>query len=219
MVFDCCNAFLYEEIEGAEPVARANDHSCHGSCSEQHAPRQLRSWLILNVRQKMKDPALVSGVSENRENKAFRFKRGMHGDQVYFSYAHGKQRAEALEAANAFAADYLAKHGPPQPVSYKGKMTKSNRSGRPGVHPKSNWNRTRDRRYWYWGTVWPGVRSGPMFSLLIWDDDVAFVLASIACDLETFDKEFIELEYSRYLREGKVPAILAKKKLSLPPDE
>jgi len=33
--------------------ARANDHGCHVSCSEQHEPRQPRSWLILNVSQKM----------------------------------------------------------------------------------------------------------------------------------------------------------------------
>jgi hypothetical protein len=38
----------------AEQDARANDHGRHASCSEQHEPRQPRSWLILNVRQKMK---------------------------------------------------------------------------------------------------------------------------------------------------------------------
>ena len=37
---------------GAEPGATANEHACHGSCSEQHAPRQARSSLSLNVRQK-----------------------------------------------------------------------------------------------------------------------------------------------------------------------
>src|SRR5438034_5397220 len=37
--------------ERAEQGARANDHGCHVSCSEQHEPRQPRSWLILNVRQ------------------------------------------------------------------------------------------------------------------------------------------------------------------------
>jgi len=43
---------LYHPNHSAEPCARANDHSCHGSCSEQHAPRQLRSRLIFNVGQK-----------------------------------------------------------------------------------------------------------------------------------------------------------------------
>src|SRR5215204_6576647 len=33
----------------AEQGARANDHGCHASCSEQHESRQPRSWLILNV--------------------------------------------------------------------------------------------------------------------------------------------------------------------------
>jgi hypothetical protein len=44
---------LPERNETAQQGARANDHGCHGSCSEQHEPRQPRSWLILNVRQKM----------------------------------------------------------------------------------------------------------------------------------------------------------------------
>src|SRR5215204_2008170 len=36
----------------AQQGARANDHGCHVSCSEQHEPRQPRSWLILNVGQR-----------------------------------------------------------------------------------------------------------------------------------------------------------------------
>ena len=36
---------------GAEPGATANDHACHGLCSEQHTPRQAQSSLSLNVRQ------------------------------------------------------------------------------------------------------------------------------------------------------------------------
>ena len=38
---------------GAEPSATANERACHGSCSEQHAPRQARSSLSLNVRQNL----------------------------------------------------------------------------------------------------------------------------------------------------------------------
>src|SRR5215204_5124221 len=38
----------------AEQGARANDHGCHASCSEQHESRQPRSWLILNVGRNMK---------------------------------------------------------------------------------------------------------------------------------------------------------------------
>ena len=36
---------------GAEPGATANEPHCHGSCSEQHAPRQRGSSLSFNVRQ------------------------------------------------------------------------------------------------------------------------------------------------------------------------
>ena len=35
----------------AEPGATANEHACHGLCSEQHTPRQARSSLSFNVRQ------------------------------------------------------------------------------------------------------------------------------------------------------------------------
>jgi hypothetical protein len=44
---------LFRNENGAQPGARANDHGCHASCAEPHEPRQPRSWLILNVRQKM----------------------------------------------------------------------------------------------------------------------------------------------------------------------
>src|SRR5687767_7744331 len=37
----------------AEQGARANDHIRHVSCSEQHEPRRLRTWLILNVGRNM----------------------------------------------------------------------------------------------------------------------------------------------------------------------
>src|SRR3954470_9903162 len=43
----------------AQQGARANDHGCHDPCSEQHGSRQPRSWLILNVGQKMKVLPLI----------------------------------------------------------------------------------------------------------------------------------------------------------------
>src|SRR6186997_1162202 len=43
----------------AQQGARANDHGCHDPCSEQHGSRQPRSWLILNVGQKMKRLAAI----------------------------------------------------------------------------------------------------------------------------------------------------------------
>src|SRR5688500_2475829 len=45
-------------ITRAEQGARANAHGCHVSCSEQHEPRQPRSWLILTVRQKLRQVTL-----------------------------------------------------------------------------------------------------------------------------------------------------------------
>src|SRR5215217_6683299 len=54
----------YSDLPEAEQGARANDHGCHASCSEQHGSRQPRSWLILNVRQRMKAKviAIISGA-------------------------------------------------------------------------------------------------------------------------------------------------------------
>ena len=39
------------ERRKAQQGARANTTSCHGSCSEQHEPRQLAVWLTYDVRQ------------------------------------------------------------------------------------------------------------------------------------------------------------------------
>src|SRR6266700_8420036 len=40
-----------DHAQKAEQGARANTTSCHGSCSEQHAPRQPAVWLIFDVGQ------------------------------------------------------------------------------------------------------------------------------------------------------------------------
>ena len=49
------NKSLWNQSYWAEPSATANEHACHRSCSEQHALRQARSSLSLNVRQKYHD--------------------------------------------------------------------------------------------------------------------------------------------------------------------
>jgi hypothetical protein len=53
----------------AEQGARANDHGCHVSCSEQHEPRQPRSWLILNVGQNLgaRSPAKIVSIRRKVE--------------------------------------------------------------------------------------------------------------------------------------------------------
>lgn len=168
----------------------------------------------------MKDLSLLVGVSENVANKCFRFKRGAKGKAVYFSYAKGKTREQAKDEANAFARKYARTHGPSAPHCVKGKMTKSNRSGKPGVFPKHKPGRTIDQVFWYWGACWPKMKGGsPAFSVLAEGDERAFVLASIACDLETKDKALVEDSYRDYQRAGKVAEFLKAKKLSLPPEE
>ncbi len=51
----CIGEGLSEKTHSAEPGATANEPTCHGSCSEQHAPRQAGSSLSFNVRQKYYD--------------------------------------------------------------------------------------------------------------------------------------------------------------------
>src|SRR6266581_511731 len=46
----------------AQQGARANTTGCHGSCSEQHAPRQPVVWLTYDVRQKKCAPALIQYI-------------------------------------------------------------------------------------------------------------------------------------------------------------
>lgn len=165
----------------------------------------------------MKDPKLLVGVSENRPNKCFRFKCGAKGKPYYFSYAHGKDKERALSEANAFALEYRKKHGPSAPMCVKGKLTKSNRSGKPGVFPKHKPGRTKDQVFWYWAACWPKMKNGsPAFSVLAHGDRGAFIRASIACDLETKDKEFVESSYREYQRNGNIARFLAEKKISLP---
>ena len=51
---------------GAEQGATANEPTCHGSCSKQHAPRQVGSSLSFNVRQlhqSMTEPLSLSNRS------------------------------------------------------------------------------------------------------------------------------------------------------------
>jgi len=42
----------FERDDGAEPSDAENERVCHGSCTEQHAPRQPLSSLIIYVLQK-----------------------------------------------------------------------------------------------------------------------------------------------------------------------
>src|SRR5688572_9409231 len=46
--------WITKDEKPAQQGARANDHGCHDPCSEQHGSRQPRSWLILNVGQKLR---------------------------------------------------------------------------------------------------------------------------------------------------------------------
>jgi hypothetical protein len=165
----------------------------------------------------MKDPNLLVGVSDNAANKCYRFKRGEKGKAYYFSYAGTDTREQARDKANAFAREFRKKHGPPVPTCVKGKMTKSNRSGKPGVFPKHKQGRTKDQIFWYWAACWPKMKGGaPAFSVLAHGDTGAFVRASIACDLETKDRDLVEASYREYQRSGEMARFLAAKKLELP---
>src|SRR5215212_1709379 len=63
----------------AQQGARANDHGCHISCSEQHEPRQPRSWLILSVRQKYENSSTPRPKDPVRADQSIREPRGRRG--------------------------------------------------------------------------------------------------------------------------------------------
>jgi hypothetical protein len=76
MEFLCCNTAnqigFYQnrnENHRAEPGATANEHACHGLCSEQHTPRQARSSLSLNVRQNYTEKIAMALDNTNSEIK------------------------------------------------------------------------------------------------------------------------------------------------------
>jgi len=166
----------------------------------------------------VKDPQLLSGVTDNSKNKAIRFKRGEHGDTVYFSYARGRTKEEAIAAANAYAIEYTEKYGPPRPVSYKGVMTVRNRSGKPGVFISKKYSKKWDRNYWYWAADWPGAPYSKKFSYIEYGDEMAYLLACIACELETMDTDFVVAEFEEYRKDGRFDAFLQVKKQSIPPE-
>jgi len=63
------------ENHGAQPGIRANDHSCHGLCSEPHEPRQRTECLIYNVGQKMKirTKTILAGIASSVALVVFSF--------------------------------------------------------------------------------------------------------------------------------------------------
>jgi hypothetical protein len=163
----------------------------------------------------MKDPALLSGVTDNWQTKSIRFKRGEHGDLKYFSYARGKTKEEAISEANAYAEEYTKLYGPPRPVSYKGIMTSRNRSGKPGVFIYKKHFKKWNRDYWYWAAEWPGRRYSKRFSYIEYGDEKAYLLACIACELETLDTEFVLAEFPEFEKKGIFETWLKQKKQSI----
>jgi hypothetical protein len=96
----------HDERQTAQQGARANDHGCHDPCSEQHGSRQPRSWLILDVSQKMKSIIFLLvaiGVTACARKDAAvspRGSRAVEDDKANAPYA---RKADAI----------LAKHGEP----------------------------------------------------------------------------------------------------------
>lgn len=99
---------------------------------------------------------------------------------------------EAESAGKKWVAERI-KDLPPQ-IPVKNRMTKRNTSGKVGVHLSvTNPKKKPGQDYYRWIARWPGcpMSGGLGWSVNQFDDDGAFVLAAIARDMESVDREEI----------------------------
>ena len=104
----------------------------------------------------------------------------------------------------------------PPPKTTRGQMSRRNSSGIVGVSPRSELSVRNNRTYAYegWTACYPGCRRGGIsFSVTKYGDDDAFVLAALAVELETVDRELLEKKLKRIRSQKKYEKILDKKQL------
>jgi hypothetical protein len=164
-----------------------------------------------NQRMNVKTPSNVTWNKETKNAYARVTRQGKILRKKYFS----EKECGSREAAEKAAHDWIAKQLPnlPPPTSSKRRMTKQNRSGKVNVRLVPKLGRTKDQIFWYWLGAWPANRIGIKFSLLQFGDNDAFVMACLASDLETTDKELIEQRFKRLTSEQH-RKILAQKRQS-----
>ena len=104
----------------------------------------------------------------------------------------------------------------PPPGTTRGKMTHRNSSGIVGVWARHETSVRNGRTYEYagWSARWPGCpkRGGIAFSITKYGDKDAFVLAALAVENETVERDVLEKKLKR-MGKKKYASIIAKKEV------
>ncbi len=158
---------------------------------------------------------LPLGLTDNKAEKQFVFRRYKNGKFYYrgFSYCRGKKKAEVKKAALAFAHETNERLGPTT-TTPKGTKTSRNTSGVVGVGLARNV--VNGHEYYSWVARWPGNQAGTRFSVnACGSENKAYLMACVARELETDDREKIERAYRRWRQSGKAQKFLSRKQLKL----
>lgn len=143
-----------------------------------------------------------------------RIMRNGETHQKNFTLAQYKSWDKAERAARRWV-NKLLRELPPR-KSTAGLMTERNSSGIVGVSPRSELSVRNGRSYAYqgWTACYPGCRRGGIsFSVSKYGDDDAFVLAALAVELKTVDREVLEKRLKRIRSQKKYARILENKEL------
>jgi hypothetical protein len=105
---------------------------------------------------------------------------------------------------------------PPPAAPWKGLMTKRNQSGVVGVWLAHKFRRKpngKEYEYWRWTARWPGCEysGGLSWSIDQFGDEDAFVLAVLARQHETVDRDWLLEEHDRIYRKKAYKDILKQK--------
>ena len=110
-----------------------------------------------------------------------------------FTLRQYKTWKAAEAAAKKWVAEMLKKL--PPPADRAGRMSVRNSSGVVGVWPSIDRRKSGNRylEYCRWGARWPGCefKGGIRFSVSQYGDDDAFVLACLAVEHKSVDREFL----------------------------
>lgn len=152
-----------------------------------HPPRKTHGWMV-------------------------RLKRGDYRVHEFFSdKKHGGKR-KAKSAAAARYAELLSAAPPPLPI--KNRRTSRNKTGKVGVRVARDVSRRDEtqeyRSYVAFWTDPRGVQRSLKFSLNKYGETRAFLLACIARDHETADRQWVEAEYERLRAQRSLRRLLAR---------
>lgn len=160
---------------------------------------------------------LPLGLTDNRAEKQFVYRRRKNGKHFYHSFSYtqssGKKKSEVKKEALLYAEAMNRRLGAVT-TTLKGTMTERNSSGVVGVGLARNV--VRGHEYYSWVARWPGNQAGTRFSVnACGSDNKAFLMACIARELETSDRKKLEQVYKRWRQSGKAQKFIGKKQLKL----